>query len=274
MRAGKSAIIEVLHKMPHFLRRDFQMQISYRLSFVMQIVGILISVASFYFMAQLFGAQANPYLSGYGGDYFAFVLIGIAFTGYQGVTLYTFSGVIQSAQATGTLEAMLITPTRLPAVLFGSSTWNFLFTSLRVIVYLLMGVLIFGVDLRSANLSAALIILLLTILCLSSIGILSACFIIVFKQGNPMNFLIGGVSSLLSGVYYPVTVLPAWLQVVAKVYPLTYTLDAMRRALLTGASMAALLPEIGVLAAFSAVLLPLSLFAFRQAKRDGSLTQF
>jgi ABC-2 type transport system permease protein len=113
---------------------------------------------------------------------------------------------------------------------------------------------------------------------LSSIGILSACFVIVFKQGNPINFLIGSVSSLLSGVYYPVAVLPMWLRVAAKVYPLTYTLDAMRRALLTGASMATLLPDIGVLAAFSAVLLPLSLFAFRQAvrqaKRDGSLTQF
>ncbi|HOU11964.1 MAG TPA: ABC transporter ATP-binding protein/permease [Anaerolineae bacterium] len=270
--------VEVARKAWLFLRRDFQTQFSYRFSFVMQILGILFSVASFYFVAQLFGAQANPYLNSYGGDYFAFVLIGIAFTGYQGVALYSFSGVIQSAQSMGTLEAMLVTPTRLSTLLFGSSLWNFAFTSLRVIVYLLMGVLIFDVNLRGANLLAALVILLLTILSLSSIGILSACFIIVFKQGNPLNFVIGSVSSLLSGVYYPVAVLPVWLQVVAKVYPLTYTLDAMRRALLTGASALELLPEIGVLAGFSLVLLPLSLLAFReavkQARRDGSLTQF
>ncbi len=269
---------EAVHKAGLFLRRDFQTQFSYRFSFVMQILGILFSVASFYFVAQLFGAQANPYLNNYGGDYFAFVLIGIAFTGYQGVALYSFSGVIQSAQAMGTLEAMLVTPTRLSTLLFGSSLWNFAFTSLRVIVYLLMGVLVFDVRLGGANLLSALVILALTILSLSSIGILSACFIIVFKQGNPLNFVIGSVSSLLSGVYYPVAVLPAWLQVVAKVYPLTYTLDAMRRALLTGASVIELLPEIGALAGFSVALLPLSLLAFRQAvkqaKRDGSLTQF
>ena len=236
----------------------------------------LFSIASFYFVARLFGAQANPYLASYGGDYFAFVLIGIAFSGYQGVALYSFSSIIQSAQTMGTLEAMLVTPTRLATLLLGSSLWNYVFTSLRVIAYLLMGALVTSSS--SANLPAAAIILLLTVLSLSSIGILSACFVIIFKQGNPINFVIGSVSSLLSGVYYPIAVLPMWLQAAAKIYPLTYTLDAMRRALLTGASTLELLPQIGVLAGFSVALLPLSLLAFReavkQAKRDGSLTQF
>jgi ABC-2 type transport system permease protein len=267
-----------LQKVWLFLRRDLKLQMSYRLSFVMQVIGILFSVASSYFVAQLLGAQVNPQLQAYGGDYFAFVLIGIAFTGYQGVALYTFSGVVQSAQQMGTLEAMLVTPTRLATILFASSLWRFAFTSLRVVVYLLMGALLFDANFRQARVLPALLILVLTVLSLSGLGILSACFVMVFKRGSPLNFLIGSLSTLLSGVYYPVAVLPTWLQALARVYPLTYTLAAMRRALLTGASLGDLALDVGVLAAFAALLLPASLVAFRhavrQAKRDGSLTQF
>jgi ABC-2 type transport system permease protein len=263
---------------PLFLLRDLRTQASYRLSFVMEFGSILFSIASYFFMAKIFGMQDNPYLQTYGGDYFSFVLIGIAFLGYQSAALYSFSGVIQSAQSGGTLEAMLTTPTRLSAILFGSSAWNFVFTSFRVVLYLVAGALFFGARFDNANLLGALIILVFTVCSLGAIGIVSASFILVFKRGNPMNFFIGGASTLLGGVYYPIEVLPDWLQPVARLYPLATSLQAMRRALLTGASLADLLGEIGILVAFSIILLPLSLVVFnqavRQAKRDGSLTQF
>ena len=261
-----------------FFRRDFLVQVSYRLSFILQLLGILFSVTTFYFVARLLGAAATPYLGDYGGDYFPFVLVGIAFVGYQGVALYTFSGIVQSAQVMGTLEAMLVTPTRLSTILFSSSLWDFAFSSLNVMAYMLAGVILFGVDLRGADLFAALVILCLTILTLSSIGILSASFIMVFKRGSPINFVFGSLSVLLGGVYYPLAVLPPWLQAIARLLPLTYSLDAMRRALLLGESLVELLPEVTALAGFSALLLPLSLLAFRyavrQAKKDGSLAQF
>jgi len=275
---GLAGLREAFRKPLLFLRRDLKTQMRYRLSFVLQLLGILFSSATFYFVAQLFGSGVGPDLSGYEGGYFSFVLIGIAFAGYQSVALYSFSSVVRSAQVTGTLETMLVTPTRLSTILLSSCLWNFTFTSLRVVLYLLAGVALFGVDLRQANLLAALIVLGLTILALSGIGILSACFIMVFKRGSPINFLIGSLSTLLGGVYYPLQVLPPWLQALARLFPLTYSLEAMRRALLAGETALDLAMEIGVLAAFSAALLPLGLLAFRyavrQAKRDGSLTQF
>jgi ABC-2 type transport system permease protein len=271
-------LLRVFYKPWLFLRRDFKMQMSYRLSFLLQFFGMLFSSSSFYFVSQLLGAGAAQYLSSYGGDYFSFVLIGIAFVGYQGVALHSFSGVVQSAQSAGTLEAMLVTPTRLSTILFSSSLWNFVFTSFRVLLYILLGVLVFGADLRNANVLAGLVVLCLTVVTLSGIGILSACFIMIFKRGNPVDFLFSSLSTLLGGVYYPIQVLPGWLQILARFFPLTYSLDAMRRALLTGASLADLWREVAVLAGFSVLLLPLSLVAFRyavrQAKRDGSLTQF
>lgn len=261
-----------------FMQRDVLTELRYPLSFVLQLMGILFSTTTYYFVAQLFGKGIAPQLANYGGDYFAFVLIGIAFAGYQSVALYNFSSVIQSAQVMGTLEAMLVTPTRLSTILFSSSLWTFAFTSLRVVIYLLAGILVFGANLQHANLLSALAILCLSILSLSGIGILSASFIMVFKQGSPINFLIGSLSSLLAGVYYPVQVLPGWLQALARFFPLTYSLEAMRRALLNGETLVELRSEVGVLAVFSAVLLPLGLAAFRyavwRARKDGSLTQF
>lgn len=266
-----------LYKPLLFLQRDMLTEVRYPMSFALQLLGILFSTATFYFVARLFGVSVAPHLGSYGGDYFAFVLIGIAFAGYQSVALYNFSSVIQSAQVMGTLEAMLVTPTRLSTILFSSSLWTFTFTSLRVVVYLLAGIFVFGASLR-ANWLSAFVILCLSILSMSGIGILSASFIMVFKQGSPINFLIGSLSSLLAGVYYPVQVLPAWLQTLARFFPLTFSLEAMRRALLNGETLADLSHEVAMLALFSVVLLPLGLAAFRyavwRARRDGSLAQF
>lgn len=267
-----------LNKPLLFLRRDFLMEISYRFGFVLQVLGILFSTTSFYFISQLLNPGASGFLEAYGGDYFSFVLIGMAFTGYQGVALHTFSGVIRTGQVSGTLEALLITPTRLPTVLLSSSLWDFLFTTLRVAIYLLMGVLLFGANLQQANVLSALVILGLTVLAMSGIGILSASFIMVLKRGDPVSFMFSSLSTLLGGVYYPISVLPGWLQTLAQFFPLTHALEAMRLALLSGASLADLWREALILAAFAAILLPLSMVAFRWAvrlaRRDGSLTQF
>jgi ABC-2 type transport system permease protein len=197
---------------------------------------------------------------------------------YQGVAMGTFSATIRTGQMMGTLEAMLVTPTRLSTILLASSLWSFAFTSLQVLFYLLLGVVVFGVDLGHANVAAAAVVQILTILVFSGIGILSASFTMVFKQGDPINFLFGSVSTLLGGVLYPITVLPAWLQPASYLLPLTYSLSAMRRAILLGDPLAALMPDLLPLVLFAAVLLPLSFVAFgyavRRAKIEGSLTQY
>jgi ABC-2 type transport system permease protein len=269
---------DFLRVVPAFLRRDWQLEFSYRLAFFLQFFEILFSVAAFYFIARLIGPAANPYLQAYGGDYFSFVLIGIAFTGYFGVGLSSFSSSLRQAQTTGTLEAMLSTPTSFSAIIVSSTLWSYLMTTLRVGVYLLIGTLFLGVDLNTGNLGAALLILVLTVISFSSLGILAASFIMVLKRGNPVTWLFGTFSSLLGGVYYPIDVMPAWLQVFSYLLPVTYALHGMRLALLQGAGFDALATDIAVLLLFCLVLLPLGLFAFRfavnKARADGSLTHY
>ena len=122
------------------------------------------------------------------------------------------------------------------------------------------------------------LIFLLSAAAFSSIGILSATFTLVFKRGDPILWLFGGLSWVLGGVYYPIEVLPRFLRHAAELLPVTHALVAMRGALLRHASFAELLPQIGVLAGFALLGMPLSLLAFhlgvRWARINGSLSHF
>ena len=261
-----------------FLKRDVREEASYRLAFILQFLNIFFTVGLFYFIARLLGDAATPHLEPYGGDYFSFVLIGIAFAGYFGVGLSSFSSSLRQAQTTGTLEAMLTTPTGLSTVILSSSLWSYLITTVRVVIYLLVGVVLLGVHLETSNYLAAVIILFLTVISFSSLGILAASFIMVLKRGDPITWLFNATSSILGGVYYPVTILPGWMQFLAALIPVTYALRAMRLALLQGAPFRELFSDILVLVIFSLTLLPASLLAFRyavrRAKADGSLSHF
>ncbi|HEX7974719.1 MAG TPA: ABC transporter permease, partial [Anaerolineales bacterium] len=261
-----------------FLKRDLLTEASYRFSFLLQFLNTFFSAAVFYFISRLLGPAAAPYLAAYGGDYFSFVLIGIAFAGYFGVGLSSFANNLRQAQTTGTLEAMLATPTGLSAIILSSSLWDFLLTTLRVVVYLALGAGLMGVNLGRGNYPAAALILLLTVTVFSSLGIMAASFIMVLKRGDPITWAFNALFSLLGGVYYPITVLPGWMQTLSGLIPMTYALRAMRLALLQGASLASLAPDLLALAGFSLVLLPASLLAFRfavrRAKVDGSLAHY
>ncbi|MDI6840874.1 MAG: ABC transporter permease [bacterium] len=268
-----------LRKILAFLYRDFLEQISYKIAFFFEIFGIFASVITFYFLSKLFGGRISPYLEPYGGDYFSFVLIGIAFSNYLGVSLMGLSNSVRSAQVTGTLEALLVTKTSLPFLLFASTVYSFLLTSLSVVVYVVVGVSLFGAKIVGGmNLLSALIILILTIISFTSLGMLSCSFILVFKRGNPFNWIFTTLSELLGGVFYPITILPIWLSKISILLPITHSLKAMRLILLKNYTLAGVSANIIYLTIFSAIMVPIGILSFRiatnKAKRDGTLTHF
>lgn len=273
-----STLSQRLWKAGWFLRRDYAIEFSYKLSFMMQFIGIFLNVFMFYFMSQLVDGDSQPALAQYGGDYFAFVLIGIAFSLYFTIALSSFAKNLREAQTTGTLEAMLLTPTDMSTIILSSALWDYLFTTLRVFVYLAVGRFVFNADIGGGNYLGALVVLLLTIVAFSGLGVIAASFIMVTKRGDPVTTIFGGIGLLLGGVYYPVEMLPSWLQVFSALIPVTYALRALRNALLNDASWSVLLPDIGILALFCLILIPLSLFIFSQAvrwaKTDGTLAHY
>jgi len=265
-------------KLLAFLKRDIQIDLSYKLRFLMQFIGIFFSTALTFFVSELFGSSISDKLGGYGGDYFSFVIIGIALIDYLSVSLEQFSDEIRTAQLEGTLETLLVTPTSVYTVLFSSSLYNYFLTSLRVMVYILLGLLLFGLKLHLTSILALVVLMILTIGSFAGIGLISAAFILVLKRGSPVSLLVMTVSGLLGGVFYPLDVLPAWLVPLAQLLPITHALEAMRQILLNGASFAFRSEKILILVLFSAILIPLGLAAFgyglKIAKREGSLLYY
>ncbi|WP_171900407.1 ABC transporter permease, partial [Candidatus Marithrix sp. Canyon 246] len=105
-------------------------------------------------------------------------------------------------QMLGTLEALLVTQTEIPVILIASSIYSFIWATIKSVIYLLLGVLLFDLDLSNANFIGVAVMLLLTITAFSGFGILAASFVMVLKKGDPINFILSNLSKLLGGFYY------------------------------------------------------------------------
>jgi ABC-2 type transport system permease protein len=267
-----------LRKLALLFLRDLAVARSYRAAFAIEIFQALFAAAGFYFLSQFVASPKLESALPSGTSYFAFALVGIAFFDYLSVALITFDSSLQEARQNGTLENLLVTQTSLPIILAGSSLYPFVLMSLRTAIYIGWGALLFGFPLRGANWPGALLVLGASVLAFSGLGILSASYLLIFKRGNPVNWAILGLSSVVGGMMYPVSVLPVWLQRVARLVPVTYSLEGMRAAILGHASTRELLPSIAGLLIFAALVLPLSFtifsWALRRTKITGTLTHF
>lgn len=268
----------MLRKPLAFLKKDFLMESSYSLAFIFNFAGILASILSYFFIDKLFGSQMVPHLEEFGVNYFSYVLLSMAFFGYVGIGLGSFSERISSEQMQGTLEAVLLTPTKISTILFSMALWNLVLATVDMIIYILFAVFLFKISFANIDILSTLVVFILTIISFSSLGILSACFIMVLKRGNPFSWIVASIEGLIGGVYFPITVLPAWLQFLAKLFPITYAIRAIELAVYKGYNVLQLSREISFLLLFSIVLLPASIAAFkyslRKARKDGSLAQY
>jgi ABC-2 type transport system permease protein len=268
-------VIRLLTKIWAFLVRDFLSDVSYRFAFVLQLGGMFFAVAVFYFASRM----VDPTTVGLDGvPPFPWLLVGIAFQLYFSTALYSFSEKVRSEQVLGTLEAMLVSPTPTSVVIFSSTAWDFTWGAVRLLVYLVCAVFVFGVELDVQSPLALVVGIGLTLLSSAGIGMLSASFILYFKRGDPVNFLLSMGTTFFGNVIFPSKLLPVSVQWISSWLPMSWSLKVVRGALLQGASFDAVSGELGRLAILTAVLVPLGLvsasIAIRRAKREGSLVQY
>lgn len=268
----------MFRKLFALFKRDFWVTSSYKLGFTLYWLHALATLLPFFFIARMFRTENSPHLLPYGGDYFPFVLIGLGVRRYLSHALHSLAGAIGEEQGLGTLEALLVTPTSFRKVFFLLSSLSFIYATFNLLFYLFLGVVLFRVPFPAANFAGAFWVLLLTTLTFSAFGLLSASFILVFKKGSTVEPFLEGFSSFLGGVYFPVSLLPLWLQHVSEFIPLTYALRALRLSLLKGAPLSALGKDLLILLVLSGILFPISLWVFgkalKKAKRDGSLVHY
>lgn len=269
-------MIRVLRELWLFFWRDLSIARTYRTVFFIEAIEALFGAAVFYYISRFVDSPQLEHALPQGGTYFAFSLVGFVFIDYLNAAMDSFERSLQEARDSGTLEHLLVTQTSLPTLIVGSAIYPFFSTIFRIAIYFAWGTAFFGFPLRSANWLSVLAVLLVSLFTFSSLGILSASFLLLFKRGNPGKWLLLGISSVVSGTLFPVSVLPNWLQFVAHLNPITYSLDAMRAALLGGSNIFAIWRPLVVLFFFAAVLLPASgatfAWALRRTKATGTLT--
>jgi len=187
----------------------------------------------------------------------------------------------------GTLEYTFMAPVSRAVHLLGVSLYS-LINSIVTSVIVLVGLMLFtDLSLRGANLFGVLVVLAVSTVAFVGLGLFAAVFpVMSAERGAEATHIFQGSLLLVSGVYYPVEVLPAWLQPLSKISPATYTLSACRKLFgvgdpnstaehLAGAPLSAVSHELLILALMGAILLPLGLVVFVRieawAKKTGKL---
>jgi ABC-2 type transport system permease protein len=261
-----------------FVRREIAALGSYRIAAFLRLLGFVSVVASLLFLSRFVGAAVNPHLAAYAGNYLGFVVIGVLVTDFQQVGISGLAQRIRISQMMGTLEAEVATPAPPWMVLGAPPVYEVVAAALRAVGYLTGAKLLLGLDLGRANWLSVIIAAPLVVGAFTGLGLLAAGTTMLVRRLNPVANIVGSLSFFLSGVMYPVSVLPGWLRAIGRLLPLTHALTALRGALLAGAGPGALKDSLLALAIFSAALAPAGVavfvFALRRARADGSLSHY
>jgi ABC-2 type transport system permease protein len=265
-----------LQKLRAFLVRDFIVESSYQIAFAFELLQSMLPLFAFYFIAQLMPATGAGAVQKYGG-YFPFVLVGVAFSQYLAQSLSAFAASIRRAQMSGSLEAMLSTRTGPLAIILFSPIHHFVFKTAHLIIVFLVGALALGARFDNCSYGVAGLAFALSVLAFAGLGMLSAALVVYLKKGDPVEWIMLTGVAFISGAYFPIELLPPWLQTLAWLSPLTHALEAMRMAL-SGATLASVGSHLLVLGIFAALAAPMGMAAFvsvvERGRRDGTLSHY
>ena len=225
-------------------------------------------------MEALSGAEANVD----GRFLVLYLVIGTLVWRYLTTVFYWITDVISIERWEGTIEYTLMAPVRRVVHMAGQTIWAVFYGLFFTGVILGVKVLVFDLDLSQANLWGSVVMLMAGSFSFIGISIMVSTLPLLFpERGAQMTHIVIAILLLVSGVYYPIEVLPRALQALGVVSPATYVLDGVRLTLLEGTPTSQLWPQIWPVLVMGAVLIPLGLWVFnlaeRYAKRAGKLAR-
>jgi ABC-2 type transport system permease protein len=176
----------------------------------------------------------------------------------------------------GTIEYTLMAPVRRVTHMAGQTIFAVFYSLIFSSIILVVTVFLFDIDMTGANMFGGMLMLIVGSLSFIGVGIMGSVLPLLFpERGSQMTHVIIAVLLLVSGVYYPVSVLPEFLQKLAVISPATYVLDGTRLALLQGTPTQELWPFIWPTLIMGLIAIPVGLWVFgmaeRYAKRAGKL---
>jgi ABC-2 type transport system permease protein len=204
------------------------------------------------------------------------LLIGAVIWAYLGIVFEILTETVAWERWEGTIEYTFMAPLSRVVHLLGMGAFAVLYGVVRTALLFAVVALFFGLEFPQADFGAALLLLAVASVSFVGVGMVTAVLPLISpEKGAQLGFIAQGMLLVVSGVYYPVEVMPGWMQALATVSPATYALDGIRAAVLDGAGVGAVWHDLWPLLVMGVVAIPLGLAVFRAgeryAKRHGKL---
>jgi ABC-2 type transport system permease protein len=260
-----SALLAEVAKVPAFMRRDWLVLLSYRAAFTSDLLFIAIQAVLFGFVAELIDPSKLPTYNGVPASYFDFVMIGVVFATVSGLLLQRVATALRQEQMIGTLEALLVSPVSPGTVQAGSVAFDLFFIPIRMGALLIAVALAFGLGYDTDGILPSLTVMAAFVPFLWGLGLVTGAVIVTFRRGTGVMAVMMSVLGLASGAFFPLTLLPSWLQTVAEANPVAISMEATREALIGGSGWEGIGHDVLILLPISAAFIVAGVWAFRAA---------
>ncbi len=212
----------------------------------------------------------------HGRESVLYLVVGALLWGYLSLLFHEVAESISWERWEGTIEYTFMAPVSRLTHMLGTCMFAALYGVLRSVVIVVLLALFLDLDLAAANIPAAVFALVVSSFSFIGLGLIAAVLPLMSpEKGSQGTHIIQSLILLVSGVYYEIEVLPAWVQPFSFLSPATYTLRAIRETMLHGAGLTDIWPTLAGLAVTGAFLIPagLAVFLFAEswAKRNGKL---
>jgi ABC-2 type transport system permease protein len=269
-----SSIVNSLDAGFAVVKRDWRMMTSYRFRFITTLVGAFFSLTLFYYISRLVRVSAfeSP------DAYYAFAVTGLITLQILNSTLQTPPATLRQELVAGTFERIVTTPFGPVGTALSMMVFPFLYAVVLALAMVVFSGLVFGVSLHWETIPLVLPLAVLGASAFAAFGVVLLALVLLVKQilaGT--TFIVAGIS-LIAGLYFPVTLLPDWIEWASEVQPFTPSVELLRWALigrpLQDPAWLDLLRVVG----FTAILLPLAVILLRKAvrisQRRGTITEY
>jgi len=204
------------------------------------------------------------------------LLIGAVVWAYLGIIFEFLTETVAWERWEGTIEYTFMAPLSRSMHLAGQGLFAILYGLVRAVLLFIVVAFFFDLSFPQANFAAALVVLAIASISFIGIGVMTSVMPLISpEKGMQLGFVAQGLLLVVSGVYYPVSVLPEWMQTLSKISPATYALDGIRSAILDGAGLDSMWSDIWPLLVIGVVAIPLGLWVFGRgeiyAKKHGKL---
>ncbi len=168
----------------------------------------------------------------------ASLLIGAVIWSYLGIVFEILTETVAWERWEGTIEYTFMAPLPRAVHLLGMGAFAVLYGVLRTAALFAVVAIFFGLSFPNADFGAAMLLLAVASISFVGVGMVTAVLPLISpEKGAQLGFIAQGLLLVVSGVYYPVDVMPGWMQAIATISPATYALEGIRAAVLDGAGV-------------------------------------